>query len=102
MQEYLYALELIEMALKELRDPAKLALAWNGKGICLLSQKRYAEAINCFNESLRYDNNTPSAWFHKAICLKGLGDAQGALRCCRRALEIDPTYREAKEFLETF
>lgn len=102
MQEYTYALELIETALKELKDPAKLAMAWNGKGICLLSQKRYAEAIHCFNESLRYDNNAPSVWLHKAICLKGLGDSQGALRCCRRALEIDPTYQEAKEFLETF
>ncbi|MBI3988383.1 MAG: tetratricopeptide repeat protein [candidate division NC10 bacterium] len=102
MQEYPYALELIEMALKELRDPAKLAVAWNGKGVCLLSQRRYAEAIHCFNESLRYDNNVPSAWLHKAICLKGLGDTQGALRCCQRALEIDPTYKEAKAFLETF
>jgi len=99
MQEYDSALDLFEAALKEMKDPDQLALAWDGKGLCLLHQKRYALAIDCFNESLRYDSNSKAAWLHKAICLKELRDAHGALRCCKRSLEIDPAYQEAKAFL---
>lgn len=102
LQEYDYAVELLEAAIKEAKDPHKLALAWTSKGHCLLHQKRYSGAIACFNEALRYDNNSKVAWLQKAICLKELGDQHGALRCGKRALEIDPHYQEAKEFLKAF
>jgi tetratricopeptide (TPR) repeat protein len=37
------------------------------------------------------------AWYYKALCLKELGDLSGAQRCCKRSIEIDPTYVEARE-----
>lgn len=102
LQEYDYAAEFLEAAIKEAKDPQQLALAWTSKGRCLLHQKRYSGAIACFNEALRHDNTSKVAWLEKAICLKELGDQHGALRCGKRALEIDPSYQEAKEFLKAF
>jgi tetratricopeptide (TPR) repeat protein len=67
----------------------------------LLHQKRHSAAISCFNEALRYDGNCKEAWLHKAACLKGLGDSNGAIRCAKRALEIDPAYDEARDFLRS-
>lgn len=101
MQEYDYAVELFDRAIKDIKDPKRLLEAWNSKGTCLLHQKRHSAAITCFNEALRYDANCKEAWLHKAACLKELGDSNGAIRCAKRALEIDPAYDEAREFLRS-
>lgn len=101
MQEYDYAVELFDRAIKELKDPSKLLEAWHCKGICLFSQKRHSAAITCFNEALRHDSNYKEAWLRKAACLRELGDSSGAARCARRALEIDPAYEEARDFLKS-
>jgi tetratricopeptide (TPR) repeat protein len=101
MQEFEYAVELFDRAIKETKDPKKLLEAWHSKGICLLHQKRHSAAISCFNEALRYDGNYKQAWLYKAACLKELGDSNGAIRCAKRALEIDPAYDEARDFLRS-
>lgn len=101
IQEFDYAIELFERAIKDLKDPSKLLEAWHCKGTCLSSQKRYSAAITCLNEALRYDSNYKEAWLHKAACLRGLGDSSGAVHCARRALEIDPTYEEARDLLKS-
>ncbi len=101
MQEYDYAVELFDRAIKDVKDPNKLLEAWNAKGTCLFYQKRHSAAITCFNEALRYDANEKEAWLHKAACLKELGDSNGAIRCAKRALEIDPSYEQARDFLRS-
>jgi len=35
------------------------------------------------------------------VGLKELGDTTGAMRCCKRAIELDPAYSEAREYLLT-
>jgi tetratricopeptide (TPR) repeat protein len=101
IQEFDYAIELFDRAIKDLKDPSKLLEAWHSKGTCLSGQKRYSAAITCLNEALRYDSNYKEAWLHKATCLRGLGDSSGAAHCARRALEIDPAYEEARDFLKS-
>lgn len=101
IQEFDYAIELFDRAIKDLKDPSKLLEAWHCKGSCLSGQKRYSAAITCLNEALRYDSNYKEAWLHKASCLRGLGDSSGAAHCARRAMEIDPTYEEARDFLKS-
>ncbi len=101
MQEFDYAIELFDRAIRDLKDPNKLLEAWNCKGACLLHQKRHSAAITCFNEALRYDGNYKEAWLHKAACLKELGDSNGAIRCAKRALEIDPSFDHARDFLRS-
>lgn len=97
MEEYEQAVAQFDRGIKEIRDPSRLLNAWNNRGICLWRLKRLTEATTSFNEALRYNANSKVAWLHKALCLKELGDVNGAQRCCRRALEIDPTYAEARD-----
>lgn len=101
MKEYDLGLQQFDRGIRGLKDPTKLVAAWDHRGVCLLPQRKFTEAITCFNEAIRYNSNSKQAWYHKAICLKELGDLTGATRCVRRALEIDPAYAEAKEFLRT-
>jgi tetratricopeptide (TPR) repeat protein len=97
MEEYEQAVAHFDRGIKEIRDPSRLLSAWNNRGICLLYLKRHTEATTSFNEALRYNANSKVAWHYKALCLKELGDLNGAQRCCRRALDIDPNYIEARE-----
>lgn len=101
MREFEHAVELFDQAIKGLKDPTSLLEAWNCKGVCLFHQKRHSAAIACFNEALRYDGNQKEVWLHKAACLKELGDGNGAIRCGKRALEIDPSYEQARDFLRS-
>jgi tetratricopeptide (TPR) repeat protein len=99
IQEYDHAIQYLNQAIRELRDPARLKTAWNNKGLCFFSKRRYQEAIECFNEAIKIDNNLKQAWFNKAVCLREVGDTLGALRCAQKSLEIDPAYKEAKDLL---
>lgn len=97
IQEYDQAIQYLDAAIRELKDPTRLKSAWNNKGLCLFNKRRYQEAIECFNEAIKLDNNLKHAWFNKAVCLREVGDTLGALRCVQRSLEIDPVYKEAKD-----
>jgi tetratricopeptide (TPR) repeat protein len=97
MEEYEQAVTQFDRGIKEIRDPSRLLNAWNNRGICLFRLRRLTEATTSFNEALRYNANSKVAWYHKALCLKELSDLNGAQRCCKRALEIDPNYLEARE-----
>ena len=101
MEEYEAAVAQFERGLRDLKDPFRLTAAWTHRGICLLHLRKHSEAIDSFNEALRHTSNYKEAWFHKAVCLKELGDATGAMRCCKRAIELDPAYTEAREYLQT-
>jgi tetratricopeptide (TPR) repeat protein len=97
MEEHEQAVAQFDRGIKEIRDPSRLLNAWNNRGICLLRLKKLTEATTSFNEALRYNGNSKVAWYQKALCLKDLGDLNGAQRCCRRALDIDANYVEARE-----
>jgi len=100
MEEYEQAVAQFDRGIKDLRDPSRLLTAWNQRGMCLLHLKKFTDATTCFNEALRYNGNSKQAWYYKAVCLKELGDLNGAQRCCKRALEIDPSYAEARELMQ--
>jgi tetratricopeptide (TPR) repeat protein len=99
IQEHDLAIQYLSQAIRELKDPARLKTAWNTKGLCFFSKRRYQEAIECFNEAIKLDSNLKQAWFNKAICLREVGDTLGAHRCVQRSLEIDPAYKEARDLL---
>jgi tetratricopeptide (TPR) repeat protein len=99
IQEYDQSIEYLNQAIRDLRDPARLKTAWNNKGLCFFSKRKYQEAIECFNEAIKIDSNLKQPWFNKAICLREVGDTLGALRCVQRSLEIDSSYKEAKDLL---
>lgn len=100
IQEYDHAIQYLDQAIRDLKDPARLKTAWNNKGLCFFSKRRYQDAIECFNEAIKLDSNLKQGWFNKAISLRELGDTLGALRCVQRSLEIDPAYKEARDLLQ--
>ncbi|MFQ5532686.1 MAG: tetratricopeptide repeat protein [Candidatus Methylomirabilales bacterium] len=100
IQEYDHAIQYLDRAIRDLKDPARLKSAWNNKGLCFFNKRRYQEAIECFNEAIKFDSNLKQAWFNKSICLREVGDTLGAMRCVKRALEIDPSYKEAKDLIQ--
>ncbi len=102
MAEYDHAIAYLERAIKELKDPHWLKTAWNNKGLCHFHKRKYAEAIDCFNEALKHDPTLKQAWFNKAVCLREVGDSTGSIRCAKRALEIDPHYKEPRDLLHRF
>jgi hypothetical protein len=102
MAEYDHAIAYLERAIKDLKDPQSLKTAWNNKGLCCFNKRKYAEAIDCFNQALKHDPTLKQAWFNKAVCLREVGDSTGAFRCAKRALEIDPNYREARDLIQRF
>ncbi|MGH7405326.1 MAG: tetratricopeptide repeat protein, partial [Candidatus Methylomirabilales bacterium] len=53
IQEYDHAIQYLNQAIRDLRDPARLKTAWNNKGLCFFSRRRYQEAIECFNEAIK-------------------------------------------------
>lgn len=97
MEEYEQAVAHFDRGIRDIRDPSRLLIAWNHRGMCLMHLKKFTDATTCFNEALRYNGNSKLAWYYKALCLRELGDLTGAQRCCKRALEIDPNYTEAKD-----
>jgi tetratricopeptide (TPR) repeat protein len=101
MEEHEAAVAQFDRGLRDLKDPQRLAPAWSNRGICLVRLRRHSEAVNSFNEALRHNANYKEAWYYKAICLKELGDTTGALRCCKRAIELDPAFTEAREYLQS-
>ena len=102
MAEHDHAIAYLERAIKELKDPHWLKTAWNNKGLCHFHKRKYAEAIDCFNEALKHGPMLKQAWFNKAVCLREVGDSTGSIRCAKRALEIDPHYKEPRDLLHRF
>jgi hypothetical protein len=100
MEEHEAAVAQFDRGLRDLKDPLRVTAAWTSRGICLYHLKKHTDAVNSFNEALKHNGNHKEAWFHKALCLRELGDPTGALRCAKRALELDPAYTEAREFLQ--
>jgi len=69
--------------------------AWASKGNSLNALGRYAEAIACFDNTLKINSRYAPAWSNKSYSLNSLGRYQEALGCCDRAIEINPRIAEA-------
>jgi tetratricopeptide (TPR) repeat protein len=76
------------------------ALKYYKEGYELLYNKKYAEAILKFSESLkRYKNNT-NAYMGMGACFLRLGKKESAKKVYELALQIDPNNQKLKEFIE--
>jgi tetratricopeptide (TPR) repeat protein len=79
------------------RDPPRpLAFeAWISIGNELLEQKRFEEAIECFDKAIATDSRTPIAYNNKASAYIRLKKYDEALECLVTALRLDPYYDRA-------
>lgn len=71
------------------------ATVWFNQGSELGSQKRYAEALSCFDMSLALDPNQADVWESKAHSLIRLERLEEALPCYDRALALEPQHAHA-------
>ena len=64
-------------------------VAWFNKGNALLIQKRYEEAIECYDKVIRLNPEDYHAWHNKGESLKELGRDDKAEECFAKAKELD-------------
>lgn len=76
-----------------------LAEVRNLLGIALDALGENALAEQAFEEAVRSSPEFPEPYLNLADCRLKRGDAAGAERCCRQALEVLPASSEAHEFL---
>ena len=67
-------------------------MAWNGKGISLGEERRYAEALAAFEKAIEHYFNYAEAWGNKGLALKNLGRHAEALAAFDKAIELQPNF----------
>ncbi len=87
--DYEKALGYMEMAIRA--DPT-YELAWCGKGVAYSRLERHAEAMECYEETLKLHPNSLEAMCNIGATYNDLGKHKEAIRHCDRALGIDPTF----------
>ena len=61
-----------------------------------LTQRRYARAIELFQEVLKHNPEHVQSYGNMALAEAGLGHKAAALACLDKALELDPSYEPAR------
>lgn len=64
------------------------AIEWNGKGLALVKQDKYSEALECYDKAIALDPNLAIAWNDKGLILKALGRNIEAQECFDKAKEL--------------
>lgn len=80
----------------------KDAPAWINEGEGLFVQKKYDEAIRCFNEAIRLNPSYELAWNNKGTALYMLKRYKEAIKCFDEVLKINPNNETAKKNRETY
>ena len=60
------------------------------KGVNLLEDEKYEEALDCFEKILAINPDDPDVWNKKGVTLRSLGRYDEAIESFNRALEITP------------
>ncbi|MEQ8171964.1 MAG: tetratricopeptide repeat protein [Candidatus Eremiobacterota bacterium] len=71
---------------------------WNNKGIKLYEEKKYEEAIKCFDKALNADPGSPQLWLNKGNCYLQTGEENKAITCYNKSLEYDSENSKAMYF----
>jgi len=60
------------------------------KGNSLLTDSKFEEALDFFEQALLLNQNDPNLWNNKGVALRSLGRYEEAMVCFNKSLEIDP------------
>ena len=80
----------------------KDAYAWNNEGKALYEQKKYDEAIQCFNKAIELNPSYELAWNNNGTTLYMLKRYKEAIKCFDEVLKINPNNETAKKNRETY
>jgi hypothetical protein len=84
------------------KNPGSL-IAANNLGFTFFDQKKYPQAIACWQRALELSNNKePDSWAGLAIVFKVLGDDQRALGAYRKACQLSTRYNNPNLLIESF
>ncbi|MGO9386477.1 MAG: tetratricopeptide repeat protein [Methanobacterium sp.] len=64
-------------------------------GVSLGLMGKFTEAVNCFNQALKIDDENDDAWNNKGTALFNLSKYSEALECFNKALELNPENSKA-------
>lgn len=67
--------------------------------VALIDHERYEDALKYFEMVIEIDPNDARGWGGKGIALANLNRDEEAINCCRKALEIDPKLKGARDTL---
>ncbi|WP_106829044.1 WG repeat-containing protein [Parabacteroides pacaensis] len=78
------------------QNSSQLAEVYFSQGYDLMEKKQYGDAAKCFLETLKHNSAHSNAWNNLGVCFDNLGSLESALKCFRKAYEIDDTNTVAK------
>ena len=61
------------------------AMGWYNKGLALVKQEKYSEALECHDKAISINPNSALAWNDKGIILEALGRNTEAQECFNKA-----------------
>ena len=89
-------------------DTLKILFLWEGVKIALFNiykknaeikkayklskHGKYQEALECYDNILKKDQNYTDAWYGKGVALRKLGKLEEALKATKVALKLDHKY----------
>ncbi|MCY4490820.1 MAG: tetratricopeptide repeat protein [Thaumarchaeota archaeon] len=65
------------------------------KGRKFLTDGKYFEALECFEDALIIKNNDPDLLNYKGVVLRSMGRYDEASECFNKSLEIDPRDKDS-------
>jgi len=80
-------------------------IQWNNKGVLLAKQKRFEEALECLDQSIKLNLQEGDVWLSKGHVLIKLRRYKEALQCFRTARSLGHQDEQSKaviEFLEGY
>ncbi|MGC8657679.1 MAG: tetratricopeptide repeat protein [Desulfomonilaceae bacterium] len=81
-------------------DPEYVMAYYNMGQIYLLVERDYSRALNCFDRAITFRDDYIGAYHQKGIAYEMLGDTEKALECWRKAVELDPGNKQAKDNID--
>jgi tetratricopeptide (TPR) repeat protein len=82
----------LQKVLIQKSKPLNKAAYFLTKAVKLSKEKKYTEAIACYDKVIELDPRSKAAWFNKALVSSHLDKHEEALTCYEEAIRIDPTY----------
>ena len=70
------------------------------KGNEFFKNKQYPQALGCYQQAIKLDENFKEAWLNLARVQYKLGQKEEALCSARRASNIDPAFQNAIQFIK--